>query len=81
MGVVSSYRMVHDDFSTSVTWVGSDPAATSLTMVATCWLLGNPMVANLEWIRVPLTVTSKQVRRPTTPDTAACGTCLPKKER
>ena len=41
-----------------------------------CSLLGNPIVANLEWIKVPLTVTSKQVRRPTMPETAACGTCL-----
>ena len=68
--------MVQLDFSTSVTWDGSDPAATSLTILATCSLLGNPIVANLEWIKVPLTVTSKQVRRPTMPETAACGTCL-----
>lgn len=73
--VLKIYRIVQLAFSTSVTFAGSDPAATSSTILTTCSVLGKPMVANLEWMRVPLTVTSKQVRRPTVPDMSACGTC------
>lgn len=49
--------------STSVTLAGSAPAATSSTILTTWSVLGNPMVANFEWMRVPLTLTSKEVRR------------------
>ena len=68
--------MVHDDFSTSVTVVGSDPVATPSTILQTSSVFGKPMVDNLECMTVSFTVTSNEVLRPTLPVTTACGTCL-----
>jgi len=53
---------------------GASPSIAPFTISTTSSKSGNLMVFNFEWMRWSLTVTSKQDRLPTNPETSASGT-------
>ena len=71
---IKSYTITQLDDWVLVTCVGSLPLETSWQILMTSSKSGNAMVFNLEWMTVSLTLTSKEVRRPTCPETCALGT-------
>ena len=67
------YKILQVVLWTFWTEVGRLPLLVSLQIWTTSLKSGKPLVSSLEWISWPLSLTSKDERRPTNPETCASG--------
>ena len=67
------YKILQAALLTFWTEVGGLPFLVSLQIWTTSLKSGKPLVSSLEWISWPLSLTSKEERRPTNPETCASG--------
>ena len=67
------YKILQVVLWTFWTEVGRLPLLVSLQIWTTSLKSGKPVVSSLEWISWPLSLTSKDERRPTNPETCASG--------